>query len=126
MTAETENYLIREKLLKMVQYLKNDGYIAKYLGCSEDLVRRTRASLSTPVEDRYVPKPDKPVGFDSVFQKPLADVEGRAGYEDMARYGSRQLLIRMLETGQHTLKNDAFHATVKMIQTERAKRKTAA
>lgn len=109
MAAKVKDVMIdRDKIVAMCLRISSDKAIAKYLGCTEDQVAVVRASL--PVRREY----DHDRKADAVATPDGSSLS--------AELGSRNLLVRQLQTGMHWLKRDQFYATVKMLQQKGALR----
>lgn len=96
-------------LIEQLSLGKSDGEIAKYFDCHPTVIarlRKTMMSVKPTIKANIAPKKN-----DEQPTKDYVAMRASVNCQD----GSRQLLIRQLETGQHFLSKDKFIAVVKEL-----------
>lgn len=84
---------------KLCRYLKDDQYIASYLGVTRARVKRIRDTI---------PKPE-PEKEDDIYV-------GSNGFDQMIAHGTKQLLLRQLASGFHWLNQTRLNEVLKEIE----------
>lgn len=93
-----------------------DKNIAKHLGCHETVVSKLRRTMMAvkPTIKAPIVKAAKPETKVTKSKPPISDYSDYKAATSI-EIGSRQLLVRQLETGQHWLDKERFVKTVNQL-----------